>query len=62
MPLLKGNSRKITSQNIKEMMASGHPQDVAIAAAMNTAQRSQGLKKTRAKQSHRESQKRYISK
>jgi hypothetical protein len=37
MPLRKGKSRKVISQNIREMMASGHPQDQSVAAAMNEA-------------------------
>lgn len=37
MPLRKGKSKKVISENIREMMASGHPQDQAVAAAMNAA-------------------------
>lgn len=37
MPLHPGHSQKTISRNIREMMASGHPQDQAIAAALNTA-------------------------
>ena len=37
MPLKKGKSRKVISDNIAEMMHSGHPQAQAIAAAMNMA-------------------------
>jgi hypothetical protein len=40
MPLKHGKSRAVVSSNIKEMMASGHPQDQAVAAALNTARRS----------------------
>jgi len=40
MPLLKGKSQATKSHNIQEMIASGHPRDVAIAAALNTARRS----------------------
>lgn len=42
MPLKKGSSRKVISQNIEEMMASGHPQKQAIAAALNNARKSGG--------------------
>jgi hypothetical protein len=40
MPLAKGSSKKVISENIKEMMRSGHPQKQAIAAALNTAGKS----------------------
>jgi len=42
--LKKGSSRKVVSENIKEMMASGRPQKQAVAAALNQARRS-GKKK-----------------
>jgi len=37
MPLKSGSSRKIVSQNIKEMVRSGHPLKQAIAAALKKA-------------------------
>ena len=40
MPLAQGKSRAVISGNIREMMASGHPQKQAVAAALNTARRS----------------------
>ena len=40
MPLAKGHSQKVISHNISEMVAAGHPQNQAIAAALNTARQS----------------------
>jgi hypothetical protein len=37
MPLKKGGSKKVISENIKEMIEAGHPQRQAIAASMNSA-------------------------
>jgi len=37
MPLTPGKSQKTISHNISEMIHAGHPQDQAIAAALNTA-------------------------
>ena len=34
MPLKKGKSKAVVSSNIREMVAAGHPQDQAVAAAM----------------------------
>ena len=45
MPLKKGTSNGVVSENIKEMMASGHPQKQAIAAALNNASRSKKKKR-----------------
>lgn len=39
MPLKKGKSDKVVSENIKEMMKSGHPQKQAIAASLRQAGR-----------------------
>lgn len=33
MPLMKGSSKEVMSENIREMVKSGHPQKQAIAAA-----------------------------
>jgi len=49
MPLKKGKSQKVISSNIKEMIASGHPQKQAVAAALNTARKSGGKKGKRGK-------------
>jgi hypothetical protein len=45
MPLKKGTSPKVVSQNIKEMRKAGYPQDRAVAAAMRTKRASQKGKK-----------------
>ena len=37
MPLKKGTSRKVVSENIREMVAAGYPQKQAIAASLNNA-------------------------
>lgn len=40
MPLKKGSSKKVVSQNIKIEMAHGKPQKQAVAIAMNVAGKS----------------------
>jgi hypothetical protein len=40
MPLKKGTSKKTIGKNIKEMEASGHPKNQAIAASLNEARKS----------------------
>ncbi len=37
MPLKKGKSKKVVSQNISELMHSGRPQKQAVAIAMSEA-------------------------
>lgn len=40
MPLKKGSSKKVVSENIREMIESGHPRDQAIAASLSNARKS----------------------
>jgi len=40
MPLMKGKSDKVVSQNIRELMASGRPQKQAVAIALSHAGKS----------------------
>ena len=37
MPLKQGRSRKVISENIREMVAAGHPQKQAVAASLRNA-------------------------
>jgi len=37
MPLHKGKSKRVMSENIREMMRAGHPQKQAVAAAYREA-------------------------
>lgn len=40
MPLKKGKSKKVISENIREMVHAGHPVKQAIAASLNEARAS----------------------
>jgi hypothetical protein len=40
MPLIKGRSRKVIGENIREMIEAGHPRAQAIAASLNNARKS----------------------
>ena len=40
MPLKSGSSKKVVSENIKEMMRSGHSQAQAVAASLSKARES----------------------
>ena len=45
MPIKKGKSKKVISENIAELMHSGKPQAQAIAIAMESAGKSKPKKK-----------------
>jgi hypothetical protein len=45
MPLKKGYSRATVSKNIREMVAAGHPQKQAVAAALRTADKAKAKRK-----------------
>lgn len=45
MPLNKGTSAKVISQNIREMVQAGHPPRQAVAAALHTAHPKGGKKR-----------------
>ncbi len=47
MPLLKGKSKEIISENIREMRRAGHPEAQAVAAALNNAGQGKGKKLAR---------------
>lgn len=45
MPLKKGSSKKVISENIRREMHAGKPQRQAIAIAMHAAGKSKGMRK-----------------
>jgi len=45
IPLKAGKSKKVVSENIREMVKSGHPQKQAVAAALRKKRESRGAKK-----------------
>ncbi len=47
MPLLKGSSKEIVSENIREARNAGHPENQAVAMAMRSADESKGKKKSK---------------
>lgn len=44
MPLLKGKSKEVISQNIRELRHSGKKEDQAVAIALNSAGKGKGKK------------------
>lgn len=49
MPLKKGSSQTVISENIKELISAGHPQNQAIAIALKMAGKSKNPPKKRLK-------------
>jgi hypothetical protein len=45
MPLRKGSSKKVVSENIRELMRSGRPQKQAVAIALDEAHKARKKKK-----------------
>lgn len=45
MPLHRGKSKRVISENIRELVHSGRPQKQAVAIAMDVARRGKGKKK-----------------
>ncbi len=56
MPLPAGSDRETISRNIREMVDSGHPQKVAVAAALHNARK--GKKRRKDKRLKRRSKRR----
>ena len=55
MPLMAGSSKGVVSENIREMMHAGHPQDQAVAASLHKA--GKGRKKKKQKRNANEAEK-----
>lgn len=52
MPLKAGKSRATVSKNIAEMIKSGHPQDQAVAAALEKKRESMSFRTVKISQPH----------
>lgn len=49
MPLLKGSSKKVVSENVRREMHAGKPREQAVAIAMNSAGKSKAVQKGKKK-------------
>jgi len=47
MPLKRGSSRTVISDNVRELMAAGHPQKQAVAIALKQARKSKARARRR---------------
>lgn len=45
MPLKKGKSQQVISENIRELIKSGYPKDQAVAIALNNAGKKEKTKR-----------------
>jgi hypothetical protein len=45
MPLKQGSSHRVVAYNIKELIAAGHPQNQAVAIALQMADKTKAKKK-----------------
>ena len=53
MPIKKGKSRKVVSENISELVRSGKPRNQAVAIAMDSAGKSRKGKQGKARKSNK---------
>ena len=54
MPLKKGTSKEVVSENIAEMIRGGHPKNQAVAAALDNAKTGKKRQKSKRKKVDRQ--------